>query len=67
MSKSTVIGQKLKRLIPGGARTYSKGDDQWPEVAPKCLERGKGCYVWDPDGIKYIEWSMGLTASLSSF
>ncbi len=62
MSKSTEIGQKLRRLIPGGAHTYSKGDDQWPEIAPKCIERGKGCYVWDADGNKYIEWSMGLTA-----
>jgi glutamate-1-semialdehyde 2,1-aminomutase len=62
MSKSLEIGQKLKTLIPGGAHTYSKGDDQWPEIAPKVIERGKGCYVWDPDGNKYIEWSMGLTS-----
>lgn len=62
MSKTAVIGDKLKRLIPGGSHTYSKGDDQWPEIAPKCIERGKGCYVWDPDGNKFIDWSMGLTA-----
>ncbi|RZJ77001.1 MAG: glutamate-1-semialdehyde 2,1-aminomutase [Flavobacterium sp.] len=56
------IAKKIKNLIPGGSHTYSKGDDQWPEIAPKCLEKGKGCYVWDPDGNRYIEWSMGLTS-----
>ena len=62
MGKTENIGKKLRQFIPGGSHTYSKGDDQWPEIAPKCLERGKGCYVWDPDGNKYVEWSMGLTA-----
>ncbi len=62
MSKTQEIGSLLKKLIPGGAHTYSKGDDQWPEIAPKCLERGKGCYVWDADGNRYMEWSMGLTS-----
>lgn len=62
MSQTSEVGKILARLIPGGAHTYSKGDDQWPEIAPKCLERGKGCYVWDADGNRYIEWSMGLTS-----
>ena len=62
MSKTSEIGLTLKKLIPGGSHTYSKGDDQWPENAPKCLVRGKGCYVWDADGNRYMEWSMGLTA-----
>jgi glutamate-1-semialdehyde 2,1-aminomutase len=62
MSKTNEFSEKLKRLIPGGAHTYSKGDDQWPEIAPKCIERGKGCYVWDADGNKFIDWSMGLTS-----
>ena len=62
-SKKTLeIGEKLKHLIPGGAHTYSKGDDQWPEIAPKCIARGKGALVWDADGNQFIDWSMGLTS-----
>lgn len=47
-------------LIPGGAHTYSKGDDQFPAVAPRYLERGEGAYVWDHLGNRFIDWTMGL-------
>lgn len=49
-------------LIPGGAHTYSKGDDQFPIQAPAAIERGKGVYLWDIDGNKYLDCSMGLTS-----
>ena len=52
--------KELNRLIPGGAHTYSRGDDQYPENAPSILERGKGAYVWDPDGNKFLDYGMGL-------
>jgi len=48
------------RVIPGGAHTYSKGDDQFPEVAPRFLERGQGVRVWDDRGTEYLDWMMGL-------
>jgi glutamate-1-semialdehyde 2,1-aminomutase len=47
-------------LIPGGAHTYAKGDDQYPTSAPPFIARGKGCHVWDLDGNEYIEYGMGL-------
>jgi len=47
-------------LIPGGAHTYSKGDDQFPANAPRYLERGEGAYVWDDRNNKYLDWTMGL-------
>lgn len=47
-------------LIPGGAHTYSKGDDQFPANAPRFLERGEGAYVWDERGNKFLDWTMGL-------
>lgn len=53
---------KSHALIPGGAHTYAKGDDQYPELAPAFLARGKGCHVWDVDGNEYIEYGMGLRA-----
>src|ERR1051326_1860559 len=52
--------EALHRLIPGGAHTYSRGDDQYPENAPAILERGKGAYVWDPDGNKFLDYGLGL-------
>jgi glutamate-1-semialdehyde 2,1-aminomutase len=56
------LQEKAHRLIPGGAHTYAKGDDQFPEQAPPFIARGKGCHVWDLDGNEYIEFGMGLRA-----
>ena len=47
-------------MIPGGAHTYAKGDDQYPEQAPGFIVRGQGCHVWDVDGNEFIEYGMGL-------
>lgn len=47
-------------LIPGGAHTYSKGDDQFPANAPRFLERGEGVHVWDDKGNRFLDWTMGL-------
>jgi glutamate-1-semialdehyde 2,1-aminomutase len=49
-------------LIPGGAHTYAKGEDQYPLSAPGFLKRGQGCHVWDIDGNEFIEYGMGLRA-----
>ena len=56
------LSQKAHRLIPGGAHTYAKGDDQYPEQAPAFLVRGAGSHVWDSEGKEYIEYGMGLRA-----
>jgi len=61
-SKSRALTPKAHRLIPGGAHTYAKGDDQYPEAAPGFIARGKGCHVWDLDGNEFIEYGMGLRA-----
>jgi glutamate-1-semialdehyde 2,1-aminomutase len=60
--QSKALQQKSHRLIPGGSHTYAKGDDQYPEMAPAFLAKGKGCHVWDVDGNEYIEYGMGLRA-----
>ena len=54
--------EKLNKLIPGGAHTYSRGFDQYPENAPQILDKGDGAYVWDADGKKYLDYGMGLRA-----
>jgi glutamate-1-semialdehyde 2,1-aminomutase len=56
------LREKAHRLIPGGAHTYAKGDDQFPVNAPPFIVRGKGCHAWDLDGNEYIEYGMGLRA-----
>jgi glutamate-1-semialdehyde 2,1-aminomutase len=59
---SRALQPKAHSLIPGGAHTYAKGDDQYPEGAPAFIARGKGCQVWDVDGNEFIEYGMGLRA-----
>lgn len=54
--------EEIHELIPGGAHTYSKGDDQFSENAPAAIAYGKGAYVWDIDGNKFLDCSMGLTS-----
>lgn len=54
--------QRAHTVIPGGAHTYARGDDQMPEGMPVVLERGEGCRVWDVDGNEYIEYGIGLRA-----
>src|SRR5450830_581595 len=53
---------RLKRAIPGGAHTYSRGADQFPANAPQILAGGKGAYVWDPAGRRYLDYGMALRA-----
>jgi len=61
-SKSRALQPKAHAIIPGGAHTYAKGGDQYPEQAPAFIVRGKGCHVWDVDGNEFVEFGMGLRA-----
>ncbi|HEY7681320.1 MAG TPA: glutamate-1-semialdehyde 2,1-aminomutase [Gemmatimonadales bacterium] len=56
------LQERAHSVIPGGAHTYAKGDDQYPIVAPPFIARGHGCHVWDVDGNQFIEYGMGLRA-----
>ena len=51
-------------LIPGGAHTYAKGDDQYPVGMAPVIERGTGCRVWDIDGNEFVEFGSGLRSNL---
>jgi glutamate-1-semialdehyde 2,1-aminomutase len=61
-AKSDMYRKKIHDLIPGGAHTYSKGDDQFPQLSPAAIAYGKGAYVWDLDDNKFLDCSMGLTS-----
>lgn len=54
--------ERLLKAIPGGAHTYSRGYDQYPVNAPQILTRGKGSYIYEPDGTKYLDYGMALRA-----
>lgn len=53
---------RLNAVIPGGAHTYSRGDDQYPANAPQILKRGQGAYVWTPEDKKFLDYGMALRA-----
>jgi glutamate-1-semialdehyde aminotransferase len=63
-AKSDEYRKRIHDIIPGGAHTYSKGDDQFPLLSPASITHGKGSHVWDEDGNEYIECLGGL-ASIS--
>jgi glutamate-1-semialdehyde 2,1-aminomutase len=52
--------ERAHAVIPGGAHTFSRGDDQFPEEWPRGFVRGKGARVWDLDGREYVDWGMGI-------
>ncbi len=53
---------RLLNVIPGGAHTYSRGHDQYPQNAPQIMARGKGAYTYDNRGIEYLDYGMALRA-----
>ena len=60
--RSNQLRQRFHSLVPGGAHTYAKGDDQYPEGMAPIIVRGEGCRVWDVDGNEFIEFGAGLRA-----
>lgn len=58
--RSLAAAQALARLVPGGAHTYAKGPDQYPEHRAPVILRGSGAHVWDVDGHEYVEYGSGL-------
>jgi glutamate-1-semialdehyde 2,1-aminomutase len=54
------FSERAHRVIPGGAHTFSRGDDQFPSEAPAGFVRGKGARVWDVEGREFVDWGMGI-------
>ncbi|MFG1812659.1 glutamate-1-semialdehyde 2,1-aminomutase [Kribbella sp. NPDC049174] len=61
-TKSIKANARLHDLVPGGAHTYAKGEDQYPEDMAPVISHGRGAHVWDVDGNEYIEYGSGLRA-----
>ncbi|MFF7199461.1 glutamate-1-semialdehyde 2,1-aminomutase [Streptomyces sp. NPDC008141] len=60
LPRSQAANERLHAMIPGGAHTYAKGDDQYPENLAPVISHGRGAHVWDVDGNRYIEYGSGL-------
>ncbi|MET9861614.1 glutamate-1-semialdehyde 2,1-aminomutase [Streptomyces smyrnaeus] len=60
LPRSRQANERLHTMIPGGAHTYAKGDDQYPEHLAPVISHGRGAHVWDIDGNRYIEYGSGL-------
>ncbi|MFE1910777.1 glutamate-1-semialdehyde 2,1-aminomutase, partial [Streptomyces anandii] len=60
LPRSRLVNERLHALIPGGAHTYAKGDDQYPENLAPVISHGRGAHVWDVDGNRYVEYGSGL-------
>ena len=57
---STAHVRAAHRIIPGGAHTLAKGDDQYPEDMAPIIVGGSGCRVHDLDDNELIEYGIGL-------
>ncbi|MEU9605680.1 glutamate-1-semialdehyde 2,1-aminomutase [Streptomyces sp. NPDC048057] len=60
LPRSRAANERLHAVIPGGAHTYAKGDDQYPEDLAPVISHGRGAHVWDVDGNRYVEYGSGL-------
>src|SRR6266498_2920406 len=57
---SNEANKRLHDMVPGGAHTYAKGEDQYPAGMAPIIARGQGARVWDVDGNEYVEYGSGL-------
>lgn len=60
LPRSIELNARLHAMVPGGAHTYAKGDDQYPEALAPVISHGRGSRVWDVDGNEYLEYGSGL-------
>lgn len=60
-SNSNKLVERAKKVTPLAAQTFSKSYRYYIENnAPMFMERGDGCYVWDVDGNKFVDFICAL-------
>ena len=58
---SNQLYERAKRVQKPVTQTLAKGPGQFSNgVAPKYLDRGQGCYVWDVDGNQYLDYNAAI-------
>ena len=65
---SKLFFDKVIKKIPLATQTYSKSFVNFNiNSSPLFLEKGKGAYVWDIDGNKYIDYIIGLLPNILGY
>jgi len=58
---SNAMLERAKKVTPLGAQTFSKSSRYYSEgISPSFISKGKGCYVFDVDGNKFIDFVCAL-------
>ncbi|MDD5738619.1 MAG: aminotransferase class III-fold pyridoxal phosphate-dependent enzyme [Candidatus Pacebacteria bacterium] len=67
--KGVALYKRAKEIIPGGTQLLSKRPEMFlPNLWPSYYQKAKGCYVWDLDGNKYLDFSyMGIGACILGY
>ena len=67
--KGIALYKRAKEIIPGGTQLLSKRPEMFlPELWPSYYQKAKGCYVWDLDGNRYLDFSyMGIGACILGY
>lgn len=61
--KSEEFLVRAEKTVPLGSQTFSKSRTQLPiGISPFFASKGKGAYMWDVDGNKYIDFVNSLAA-----
>lgn len=61
--KSEELLIRSEKTVPLGSQTFSKSKTQLPiGISPFFAKKGKGAYLWDVDGNKYIDFVNSLAA-----
>jgi len=61
VDNSNILLRKALELTPLAAQTFSKSYRYFCEgISPSFIERGEGCYLWDVDGNKYLDFVCAL-------
>ena len=59
--QSKKLLSEAKKIIPNATQTLSKGYKMFVQGDfPLFVSRAKGCYIWDVDGNKYIDYTCAL-------
>ena len=61
MKKNSKLLKEALKFIPLASQTYSKSHKvHFKNISPLFLKKGNGCYVWDEDNTKYIDFICAL-------
>ena len=61
IDNSIKLKEKGKKLLPSLSQTFSKSPSSFVEgVFPVYAERAEGCYLFDVDGNKFVDYLMAL-------